>query len=252
MKITQDIAKERVKKLGMELVSEFKGTFKGSRVDVKCKCGKVFNVSWKHLSYGHTKSCGCLRKHNLVGKRFGKLIVIKEIPKKERSYKARWWLCKCDCGNFKETITASLVKGSVFTCGCSRFGENSKQWSGYKNISGSFWSSLVCSAKERKLDLKVTKEYLQKLLESQNFKCALSGVPIGIHTFKKENSASLDRIDSSKGYVEGNVQWVHKYLNSMKWDLSMEEFLEWCKKVVNHLTNIKKSDTMDEDKMTTT
>lgn len=44
-------------------------------------------------------------------------------------------------------------------------------------------------------------------------------------------TASLDRIDSSKGYIEGNVQWVHKYVNVMKWDFSMEEFLDICRKI---------------------
>jgi hypothetical protein len=44
-------------------------------------------------------------------------------------------------------------------------------------------------------------------------------------------TASLDRIDSSKGYVEGNVQWVHKRINIMKNDLSDSEFIEWCRVV---------------------
>jgi hypothetical protein len=48
----------------------------------------------------------------------------------------------------------------------------------------------------------------------------------------REGTASLDRIDSSKGYSKDNVQWVHKRLNAVKQNLTPEEFLFWCIKVV--------------------
>lgn len=238
MRITQEIAEQRVKNLGFELVSEFKGTFKGSRVDVRCKCGKIFNVSWKHLTGGHTKSCGCLQQPDITGKRFGKLVVLQRIPKKERSYGGRWWLCQCDCGNTKETIYHSLISGATSSCGCSRIGEGNPAWKGYKLISGSTWVQMKTSAEERGLEFSITKEYIYDLFLKQNEKCVLSGEKL-ILDERSGKTASLDRIDSNKGYVEGNVQWVHKDLNTMKWDFSMDEFTNWCKKVANYLTNIK-------------
>jgi hypothetical protein len=48
---------------------------------------------------------------------------------------------------------------------------------------------------------------------------------------ESETTASLDRIDSSKGYIEGNLQWVHKDVNIMKMDLSQVEFIDYCVKV---------------------
>jgi hypothetical protein len=45
---------------------------------------------------------------------------------------------------------------------------------------------------------------------------------------------SVDRIDSLRGYVEGNVQWVHKKINIMKNVYSQEEFIILCKQVVKH------------------
>ena len=50
-----------------------------------------------------------------------------------------------------------------------------------------------------------------------------------------KSTASLDRIDSSKGYTIDNIQWLHKDINKMKWDFSQEKFLELCKKIVNNL-----------------
>jgi len=47
------------------------------------------------------------------------------------------------------------------------------------------------------------------------------------------NTASLDRIDSSKGYIEGNVQWVHKMVNMSKQQYTQEEFINMCIAVAN-------------------
>lgn len=53
----------------------------------------------------------------ILGKRFGRLVVVEEIP--PRGSKERWMsFCKCDCGG---TITASntnLVQGGTTSCGC--------------------------------------------------------------------------------------------------------------------------------------
>ena len=44
-------------------------------------------------------------------------------------------------------------------------------------------------------------------------------------------NASLDRIDNSKGYIKGNVQWVTKDINMCKRTLNNESFIVLCKKV---------------------
>ena len=48
---------------------------------------------------------------------------------------------------------------------------------------------------------------------------------------KNEQTASLDRIDSTKGYVPGNIQWVHKDINRIKNKFSMDELLSYVKKI---------------------
>ena len=75
----------------------------------------------------------------------------------------------------------------------------------------------------------------------QNKKCALSNVELCFGTLAdvrnkgcREALASLDRIDSTKGYEIGNVQWIHKKLNIMKQNLSDLDFIEWCKKVSDY------------------
>lgn len=47
----------------------------------------------------------------------------------------------------------------------------------------------------------------------------------------KSGCASLDRIDSQKGYSENNVQWAHKVVNKMNMNVSQKEFIGWCSKI---------------------
>lgn len=90
-------------------------------------------------------------------------------------------------------------------------------------------------------DEDLTIEYLWELLLKQNSKCALSGLYIELTEKRKDSNvnfkymtASLDRIDSSKGYSRDNVQWVHKDINRMKWCFSEDYFINLCKLVVNN------------------
>jgi hypothetical protein len=61
-------------------------------------------------------------------------------------------------------------------------------------------------------------------------RCSLSGVPIALpERTGGAHTASLDRIDSSLGYVQGNLQWVHKDVQRMKMDLEQDRFVELCR-----------------------
>ncbi len=96
-----------------------------------------------------------------------------------------------------------------------------------------YWTRLQTDAKSRRFAWKVTSQYIWDLYLQQNRKCALTGLPIAFErNFKKYGSerqtASLDRIDSKLGYVVGNVQWVHKDINKLKWDWSLDKLYEMC------------------------
>ena len=78
-------------------------------------------------------------------------------------------------------------------------------------------------------------EYVLNLYKAQNGKCAISGMSlIGDAVSLAELPLSLDRIDSNKGYVEGNVQWVHKDVNMMKQSYSNERFIGICCMIALH------------------
>lgn len=56
----------------------------------------------------------------IEGQRFGKLVAIRHIPKKEIG-KLSLWLFRCDCGNEYISKFYPIKSGKVHSCGCSRF-----------------------------------------------------------------------------------------------------------------------------------
>lgn len=52
---------------------------------------------------------------DLTNQRFGKLIARRKAP--SRSGKT-YWLCECDCGNWKEVQTSHLTNHKIQSCGC--------------------------------------------------------------------------------------------------------------------------------------
>lgn len=93
-------------------------------------------------------------------------------------------------------------------------------------------------AKQSGLDHDVDRSYLKGLYEGQDGLCALSGIPMTIiGTRGSEDywkSISIDRIDSSLGYTEGNVQLVCTGVNYMKKDMSDQMFIDFCRKVTEN------------------
>ena len=86
-----------------------------------CNCGKYVNVKAVKLFSGDNRPCGCLLKErtkDLTSQRFGKLVA------KSKIYNTKWrcnvWLCKCDCGNYREVPTQLLTSGEVLNCGCEK------------------------------------------------------------------------------------------------------------------------------------
>ena len=96
----------------------------------QCECGNTCVIRGDTLRNNHTISCGCVQKENLrqsglnrklllEGKKFGKLIVIKDSGKRD-SCGGVLWECQCDCGNTILVSTSNLTrkKEATISCGC--------------------------------------------------------------------------------------------------------------------------------------
>lgn len=59
------------------------------------------------------------KKISLIGKTFGRLIVIKEAPRRMVGKSLRfYYLCQCQCGKEKEILGGALSSGASQSCGC--------------------------------------------------------------------------------------------------------------------------------------
>jgi hypothetical protein len=173
----------------------------------------------------------------LIGQKFGKLTPIVCSGKCPRGNLV--WTCKCDCGKETKVQTRHLKRGTTISCGCAirKRGKENHNWKGYYDISKTYLTRLKIDARHRKIKFNLTEKYLWDLFIKQNKKCVYSGLELsfGERYLDRSKTASLDRIDSSKGYIEGNVQWVHRDVNFMKQDYSNNYFIDLITKIYNNL-----------------
>lgn len=79
----------------------------------------------------------------------------------------------------------------------------------------------------------LTPEYILGMYKEQEGICKLTGWPIGWSEKGLTATVSIDRIDSSEGYLEGNVQLVHKDVNMAKQQYSQDYFIAMCTAVAD-------------------
>lgn len=131
-----------------------------------------------------------------------------------RAYRRKDVCRKCHLTDHNKSLYLGAVKGAV---------------------SISFLNNIKASAVARGISYTLPDGYVADLLIKQNFKCNLTGWQIDAMK-AKYNTASLDRIDSSKGYEVGNVQWLHKSVNRAKLDLDEKLFIKLCKAIASKNT----------------
>lgn len=226
---------------------------------VQCECGNTYEASTTELTCCRKKNCGCINtrhhppKENNIGERYGSLVVI-DIDGKKNTSGTLYRKCLCDCGKEKYVTLGNLKSGNVSSCGClkMRQGKDHPLWRGHGGISKRYWSRTKRNAANRNIEFAITIEEMWQQWLMQEGKCKLTGEQLLLHTCKGNNTtASLDRIDSSRGYTKNNIQWVHKDIQKMKTDFNNEFFIKMCHKVAkrsqlndrstNNRTNEEKS-----------
>ena len=79
----------------------------------------------------------------------------------------------------------------------------------------------------------LTPQDIVDMWKSQEGVCNLSGIPIGWPDKGLTSTVSIDRVDSSEGYIKENVQLLHKDVNMMKQAFPQEHFVALCKSVAD-------------------
>ena len=189
----------------------------------RCDCGNNSVVRSSDLLSGATKSCGCLTKERIIeannrkvvdltGKKFNMLTAIKitRIEKNSKGRNVRYWLCKCDCGGFKEADGFSLTRGHVKSCGCDRkkYGalvKDMKLYGIYQCMKQRCFNKNDINYKNYGgRGISVCDEWMGKNGFDNFYKWAISA---GYDDSKGRFEQSIDRIDVNKDYSPDNCKF---------------------------------------------
>lgn len=209
-----------------------------THVLARCKCGKEEVKCLSDLMNGRTLSCrSCAaRKRSRdikIGDKYKHWVVISG-PRVTKNHCIEW-LVECDCGRNRRWIQGNGLTDisksfECSQCAAEKRGKLQSMSNGrVGDLSLTRFTRIKRSAKVRGIEFNLTIEYLWNLFISQKQICSITGDFI-----QSIENASLDRIDSSKGYVPGNVQWVTCQANLSKHTMSMDELYTFCRKVLNH------------------
>lgn len=81
-------------------------------------------------------------KQDLMGQRFGNLTVVSpSLPRKSPGGgRLTYWVCRCDCGKFRDTHAGALKSGRAKSCGCfhKRRGAARPNWKGGRSMTGGY------------------------------------------------------------------------------------------------------------------
>lgn len=152
---------------------------------------------------------------SIVGKRFGRLLVIERSHMKCRTFH---WLCQCDCGRVTHVPAARLKNGRTKSCGCLRtelFVKRSTKHGHAKNY-------------KRSPTLGTWDNMLKRCLDTDNHAYndyGGRGIKVCDRWLKFENfledmgekpdpSLQLERIDNDGHYEPGNCEWATRAAQS--------------------------------------
>ena len=80
-------------------------------------------------------------KIDLTGKRFGRLVALKDSGRREKNSGGVLWECQCDCGNIVLVSRGNLRSGHTTSCGCYGRRDNQKRY--IKDLTGQKFGKLL-------------------------------------------------------------------------------------------------------------
>ena len=203
-------------------------TILNNKFIANCVCGKTISFNQKSaaikmLNRGNCRNCS--RKYTQI------------INNNINIYKRddNRWCCACSgCGEEQAYTRKDHAKQSFLSdWQCKKCVAESKLFNNNKPVGDKTrtYNKFKKSAYSRGIEWSLTEV---QMFDSFNGKCALSDWPIEITYLA--HTASVDRIDSSIGYIPSNIQWVHSMVNMCKNKYDENKFIEMCEAI-----SIKKS-----------
>lgn len=185
---------------------------------------------------------------DLTNQIFGKLTVEKWLPYK--SYGQTAWECRCECGNSCVKRYCDLVtkkpRKLPHSCGCLKHPKNPKRHQkDYKlacklnprvpqTAFEALYSKYKTSAKTRNLEFTLSFQEFTDIVSKNCHYC--NAPPSQSRKSGRMNTdccvySGIDRVDNTKGYVQGNCEPSCKQCNYAKRTLSIAEFDNWIRRI---------------------
>lgn len=89
-------------------------------VSAQCDCPDktIKNYRYINIKLGISKSCGCLRKEDVLGNKYGRWTVIDDTMNKKNGSRIVVVQCSCEKKIIKSVALSSLKSGDSSSCGC--------------------------------------------------------------------------------------------------------------------------------------
>jgi hypothetical protein len=198
----------------------------------ECDCGNIALYQTFQLTSGQVKSCGCLKRINLIGQRFGKLVVIDHFEI-ESGNGRKGAICKCDCGKVFHVNSASKLKSSgPRSCGCAKrkmprrtkFGESLR-----KRVITQY----RFNAKNRGLSFELTESEIINLFKQRCHYCGIqpSKTITRDGLYGEFTYNGIDRLNNDIGYTVDNCVTCCSKCNYIKGKMSDIELTDWIRRV---------------------
>jgi hypothetical protein len=151
------------------------------------------------------------------------------------------WVCWCTCGRWKTVLAYNLFRGKSKSCGaCVQ-----QPGSGIRHRKpGTCFRQLLrmykYSAKNREIEFLLTDEEFRSLIERSCYYCGAPPSNRFVSDWVSDPEvliySGVDRKDSSVGYRNENCVSCCKVCNYMKDVLSIEDFIEQCKRIAGRFS----------------
>lgn len=147
------------------------------------------------------------------------------------------WCSRCSCCNAEQPYTRKdhAKQSELSDWQCKQCVAMAKGFSSNRPVGdkGRLFNKYMKSARKRGISWNLS---FDQMFASYTGYCALTGWEISIDWTCQ--TASLDRIDSSKGYTQDNVQWVHSMVNMCKNKYDQDDFLRMCMAITVNVSKI--------------
>lgn len=176
-----------------------------------------------------------MKAFNLVGKRFGKLVVLSQIEKDK--FKKIRWSCVCDCGNTHIASTDILCRGATKSCGCYR--NTFKLLPSGEASFNQYLCQYRNNARVRKVDFFLSEEEFKSIIGKSCEYCGAEPKSYFSRNRKVAETTAylcngIDRVDNRIGYTFRNCVPCCSLCNYMKRGLTQSDFIKHVQKISSY------------------